>query len=211
MFPRSSGEYNFLSRAFHPAFGFWPAGCRRRLVSQPGGAGRDGVRRIWQVGAAGRPAAGACHWRRLAGLDRATDRRQAFQHLSIDPTILKVVLITGFLIADLSSARRNRSRRAVCSRLWLCHQRAVRDRAGIRDVFVLGVECRDLYHREMRTPQQTCRARCWRDADRPCALCLPERPCFSTPRRRQAVRPARCRPHRGSYIFGEIAAASSVQ
>src|SRR5256885_9367316 len=31
MFPRSSGEYNFLSRAFHPAFGFvegWGSGTR---------------------------------------------------------------------------------------------------------------------------------------------------------------------------------------
>ena len=34
MFPRSSGEYNFLSRAYHPAFGFWLAGYRRPSASR---------------------------------------------------------------------------------------------------------------------------------------------------------------------------------
>ena len=32
-FPRSGGEYNFLSRTFHPALGFLPAGCRQLWVS----------------------------------------------------------------------------------------------------------------------------------------------------------------------------------
>src|SRR3982074_254081 len=36
MFPRSSGEYNFLTRAFHPAFGF---------VAGVGGAGGGVARR----------------------------------------------------------------------------------------------------------------------------------------------------------------------
>ena len=48
------------------------------------GAGRDGVRRIRQIGASRRPAARACDRRGLAGVDRAARRRQAFQHLSID-------------------------------------------------------------------------------------------------------------------------------
>ena len=47
-----------------------------------GGAGGDGVRRIRQVGAARRPAAGAGHRRGLAGVAGATRRRQALQHLS---------------------------------------------------------------------------------------------------------------------------------
>ena len=42
-----------------------------------GRAGRDGVRRIRQIGAAGRAAAGACHRRGLAGVAGATRRRQA--------------------------------------------------------------------------------------------------------------------------------------
>ena len=49
-----------------------------------GGAGRDGLRRIRQIGASGRAAAGARDRRRLAGVDRAAERRQALQHLSTD-------------------------------------------------------------------------------------------------------------------------------
>ena len=79
MFPRSSGEYNFLSRAYHPAFGFpGGLGVGNRRFRGAGGAGRDGVRGIWQVGAARCPAAGARHRRGLAGVDRAAHRREAF-------------------------------------------------------------------------------------------------------------------------------------
>ena len=34
MFPRSSSKYNFLSRAYHPAFGFLAVGYRRPSASQ---------------------------------------------------------------------------------------------------------------------------------------------------------------------------------
>ena len=51
-------------------------------LRRPGGAGGDGLRRIRQIGAAGRPAAGARGRRGLAGVDRATDRCAALQHLS---------------------------------------------------------------------------------------------------------------------------------
>ena len=63
MFPRSSGEYNFLTRAYHPAFGFL-AGWVSATVGfrGTGGAGGDGFRRIWQVGTSGRAAAGAGDW-----------------------------------------------------------------------------------------------------------------------------------------------------
>src|SRR6266576_766775 len=48
------------------------------------GSGRDGFRGIRQIGASRRPSAGTCDWRRLAGVDRATYRCQALQHLSTD-------------------------------------------------------------------------------------------------------------------------------
>ena len=85
MFPRSSGEYNFLEPRLSSRVrvsGRLGVGDGRFRSAR--GAGRDGVRRIRQVGAAGRPAAGAGYRRRLAGVDRATQRRQALQHLSID-------------------------------------------------------------------------------------------------------------------------------
>src|SRR3989440_12798479 len=44
MFPRSSGEYNFLSRAFHPAFGVVAGtGSRRAWFAPPVGRAREGV------------------------------------------------------------------------------------------------------------------------------------------------------------------------
>ena len=51
MFPRSSGEYNFLSRAYHPAFGFLAGlGVGDRRLCRARRARGDGVRRICQVG-----------------------------------------------------------------------------------------------------------------------------------------------------------------
>src|SRR4051794_25001727 len=53
MFPRSSGEYNFLGRAYHPAFGFvagWGSGAPR--LAAPPGLGAPGV---WGNRKAGAP------------------------------------------------------------------------------------------------------------------------------------------------------------
>ena len=59
-------------------------GVGDRRLRSPGGAGRDGVRRIRQVGAAGCAAAGAGDRRGLAGVAGAADRRPALQHLPVD-------------------------------------------------------------------------------------------------------------------------------
>ena len=166
MFPRSSGEYNFLSRAYHPAFGFL-AGWVSATVgfAAPVALAAMAFGEYGKCGPAGRAAAGAwrsawsgwCRW--CSSPASSTPAR--FQLIA---TILKVVLIVAFLAADSSSARRSRSRlRRTAVRLRPYRQRAVRDRPGVRDVFVLGLERRDLHHRrDARRRSTTCRARCCR-------------------------------------------------
>src|ERR1700731_3625376 len=100
MFPRSSGEYNFLSRAFHPAFGFLAG-----WVSATVGFAAPVALAAMAFGEYGKSvfpgapplvlAIGAV-W--LVSLVQLTGVKHSstFQLIS---TILKVVLITGFLIA----------------------------------------------------------------------------------------------------------------
>src|SRR5256885_576797 len=100
MFPRSSGEYNFLSRAYHPAFGFL-AGWISATVgfAAPvslaamafGEYAKSVVPELPPI-----PLAIAVVW--LGSLVQFTGVRHSspFQRIS---TILKVVLIVAFLVA----------------------------------------------------------------------------------------------------------------
>ena len=165
MFPRSSGEYNFLTRAFHPAFGFvagWVSATigfaapvalaamafgeygKSVLPDAPPLALALGV--VWLVSLV-----------QLAGVKHSS----TFQLIA---TILKVLLIVAFLVAGfLIGTPQPLSVRTLGVRLRLYRQRAVRDQAGVRDVFVLGLERGDLHHRRDARPRAaTCRARCWR-------------------------------------------------
>lgn len=100
MFPRSSGEYNFLSRAYHPAFGFVagfvsatvgfaaPVALAAMALEQYGGAIIPNapplslaIGIVWAVSLV-----------QLAGVRHSS----IFQLIA---TVLKVVLITAFLIA----------------------------------------------------------------------------------------------------------------
>src|ERR1700677_965276 len=100
MFPRSSGEYNFLSRAYHPAFGFLAG-----WVSATVGFAAPVALAAMAFGSYGKSAfpgapplvlAIGVVW--LVSLVQLCGIRHSstFQLIS---TILKVVLITAFLIA----------------------------------------------------------------------------------------------------------------
>jgi basic amino acid/polyamine antiporter, APA family len=100
MFPRSSGEYNFLGRAYHPAFGF-VAG----FVSATVGFAAPVALAAIALGEYGRsvfpdapPMALAVGIVWLVSLIQLTGVRHSstFQLIS---TVLKVVLITAFLVA----------------------------------------------------------------------------------------------------------------
>ena len=165
MFPRSSGEYNFLSRAYHPAFGFL-AGWVSATVgfAAPVALAAMAFGRIRQVGVSGRAAAGARDRRGLAGVARAAQRRQALRHLSTDRDHPEGR--ADRRLPDRGICHRHAAAGLVCAvgfRFRPHRQRAVRDRPGVRDVFVFRLERRDLHHRrDARCRSRTCRARCWR-------------------------------------------------
>lgn len=100
MFPRSSGEYNFLSRAYHPAFGFvagWVSatvGFAAPVALAAMAFGEYGKSVL--PGAPPMVLAVAVVW--LVSIVQLTGLKQSstFQLIS---TILKVVLIVAFLIA----------------------------------------------------------------------------------------------------------------
>src|SRR6201998_2948867 len=100
MFPRSSGEYNFLSRAYHPAFGFL-AGWVSATVGFAAPVAPDAVA-FGQYGKAvvsgAPPLALALGVVWLVSIVQLTGIKHSstFQLLS---TMLKVVLIGSFLIA----------------------------------------------------------------------------------------------------------------
>ncbi len=85
MFPRSSGEYNFLGRAYHPGLRLSRRlGVGDRWLRSACRACGDGVRRIREIGRPRSAADPARHRRGVAGLDRAIDRRRALLDLPAD-------------------------------------------------------------------------------------------------------------------------------
>src|ERR1700753_1650317 len=100
MFPRSSGEYNFLTRAFHPAFGFLAG-----WISATVGFAAPVALAAMAFGEYGRSVFPVASPLTLAmGLVWAVSIVQLFgvRHSSsfqLVATILKVVLIIAFLIA----------------------------------------------------------------------------------------------------------------
>ena len=79
MFPRSSGEYNFLSRAYHPAFGF-VAGWVSATVgfAAPVALAAMAFGEYGKAVLPGAPPLLLGHRRGLAGVDGAALRHQAF-------------------------------------------------------------------------------------------------------------------------------------
>jgi hypothetical protein len=116
--------------------------CRARSTR------RDGVRGVRQIGSAGCLAAGVGRRCGLAGVAGAAHGRQALQHLPADRDHPQGRADRGLPGRGLRDRRAAAAVvRAVLVRLLPYRQRAVRDQPRVRDVFVLGLECRDLHHR----------------------------------------------------------------
>ena len=149
MFPRSSGEYNFLSRAYHPAFGFLAG-----WVSATVGFAAPVALAAMAFGEYGKAVLPGCradrarHRPGVAGVAGAAHRGEAFLHLSVDldhPEGRADCRLPDRGICDRHAAAH--FVRALAIRRGAYHQRAVRDRPRLRDVFVLGLERRHLHHR----------------------------------------------------------------
>ena len=197
MFPRSSGEYNFLTRAYHPAFGFLAG-----WVSATVGFAAPVALAAMAFGEYGKsvlpdapPLALAIGVVWLVSLVQLGGVRHSstFQLIA---TILKVVLIVAFLVAGF----------AIGTPQPVSFTPSVSDFAHIASapfaiglVFVMysfsGWNAATYIIGEMRDPAAEPAARAaGGDADRARALCRPQ--CGVSPHRadRQAGRPARCRP-----------------
>ncbi len=105
MFPRSSGEYNFLSRAFHPAFGFVAGWVSSTVgfaapVALAAMAFGEYAAAAWP-GLPAMPLALSVVW--LVSLVQLTGVRHSatFQLVS---TVFKVMLIVAFLLAGFAIA-----------------------------------------------------------------------------------------------------------
>ena len=166
MFPRSSGEYNFLARAFHPAFGFLAG-----WVSATGGFAAPVALAAMAFGQYGKsvlpdapPLALAVGVVWLVSLVQLGGVRHSstFQLIS---TVLKVVLIVAFLIAgfvigtpqpisfapDVSDFTRVASAPFAIGLVFVMYAFSGWNAA----TYIIG---------EMRMPQQNLpRARCWRE------------------------------------------------
>ena len=163
MFPRSSGEYNFLSRAYHPAFGFLAG-----WVSATVGFAAPVALAAMAFGEYGKsilpnaPPLAIGDRRGLAGVAGATHRRKTLLHVPVDLDDPEGG--ADRRLPRLRFCDRHAAAGVLCAarrRLLLYRQRAVRHQPRVRDVFVFGLECRDLHHRRSAECRNaTCRARC---------------------------------------------------
>ena len=197
MFPRSSGEYNFLGRAYHPAFGF-VAGW----VSATVGFAAPVALAAMAFGEYGKsvvpnapPLALAIGVVWLVSLVQLTGV-QALLDLSTDRDHPEGGADRG--LPGLRLCDRHGAAGVVCAvgfRLHPYRQRAVRDQPRVRDVFVLGLERGDLHHRRGEVARaQRAAGDADRNADRAGAVCRAQRGVPAHRADRQARRPARRRP-----------------